>query len=730
MTVPFIAPPLRPLSVTLAVVMLAFTTQAADPTGVQQYWLELINRMRMDPAGELEQLTNYSVPGTTFGSPASDDPFVNQALQYFNTSASVLASQWTTLTAAPALTWNSNLANAAVTYSNVMVASDLQQHDLDGLTLDVRVQNGGYTTQYLEIGEALFATAQNPVHGHAGFAIDWGDDDGNAGNGFGTGIQNPATHREDLMNVNYKEVGIGFQTDSLTGNVNATGPIVTTQHFASQYRLAGSTYVADAFLTGSVYQDTVLNDQFYTPGEGIAGAALFVYDDVTNVLLKQGTTNSAGGYSILLDGLQTGQVYRVEAPSTGQSSQTFTISSRTVLYENSDPSGPDVPVTYYDNVYARFEAVPEPTSALLVLMVGIGAYFHRRRSLACLIPLCVSIFTLSASAQIDASNEAAVVIEEYNSAVRAMIVQLPKATSDAERAAIRQSAPRPEDFAGRLLAIAQKTSTEAVAVKALCWLATQATAAPESTTALDLLRTRYAASAGVWEAAQQLHRIPRSVSEPVLRAIVETNKNAEDRCTAMHALGTLLFNVSSNLDTPEAKADLAQAAELFHEVIASYSSVTVQGFKPADQCAAVLFEMENLAIGKEVPDIVGTDADGAAMKLSEYRGKAVLLIFWGGWCHSCHSFLPILRDLQTKLGSDRFSVVGVNSDIPSELKATLAKEALPWRNFADGSSSGPISSVWNIRSWPTLYLIDPQGIIVAKQMSLTSLEERIRSFMK
>ena len=709
---------------------MAVTTHAADPTDVQQYWLELINRMRMDPAGELEQITNYSVPGTTFGSPASDDPYVNLALQYFNTSASTLASQWATLTAVPALTWNSNLAASSVTYSNVMVAFDSQQHDLDGLTLDVRVQNSGYSPQYLEIGEALFATAQSPQHGHAAFAIDWGDDDGNAGNGFGTGIQNPATHREDMMNANYKEVGIGFQTDSLAGKVNATGPLVTTQHFASQFRLAGSTYVADAFLTGSVYQDTVLNDQFYTPGEGIAGAALFVYDDATNILLKQGTTNSAGGYSILLDGLQTGQVYRVEAPSTGQSAQTFTINGRTVFYENSDPSGPDVPVTYYDNVYARFEAVPEPSSALLVIAVGLVAVFHRRRLAMLMIPLCMSIFTLSASAQIDASNEAAVVIEEYNSAVRAMIVQLPKATSDAERAAIRQSAPRPDDFAGRLLAIAQKTSTEAVAVKALCWLATQATAAPESTTALELLRTRYAASAGVWEAAQQLHRIPRSVAEPVLRTIVETNKNAEDRCTAMHSLGTLLFNVSSNLDTPEAKADLAQAAELFHEVIASYSSVTVQGFKPADQCAAVLFEMENLAIGKEAPDIVGTDADGTAMKLSEYRGKAVLLIFWGGWCHSCHSFLPVLRDLQTKLGTERFAVVGVNSDIPNELKATLAKEALPWKNFADGSSSGPISSVWNIRSWPTLYLIDAQGIIVAKQMSLTSLEERIRTLMK
>lgn len=353
--------------------------KAADPTPVQQYWLELINRMRTNPAAELEILTNYSIPGTAFATPASDDPFVAAALQFYGTNASLLASQWSTLTAAPALAWNGSLADSATTYSNVMVAQDLQMHDLDGLDLETRILNGGYSANYLELGEALFATAENPFHGHAAFAIDWGDDDSNPGNGFGTGIQNPASHRDDLLLPSFKEIGIGFQTDPVAGNVNVTGPLVTTQHFASQFRQVGASYIADAFLTGVVYTDTIAGDHFYTPGEGLAGATINIYDDSTNTLVKTGASNSAGGFNILLDGLTAGLWYRIEAPSTGLAPQLFSLDTRTVFYPNSIPSEPDVPVTYFDNVYASFELVPEPGSGLLASAGGIALALWRQR---------------------------------------------------------------------------------------------------------------------------------------------------------------------------------------------------------------------------------------------------------------------------------------------------------------------------------------------------------------
>lgn len=325
-------------------------------------------------------LTNYSIPGSAFDSPPSDDPFVAAALQFYGTNATVLATQWSALTPSPALAWNGFLADSAATYSNVMVDQDQQMHDLDGLDLETRILNAGYTADYLELGEALFATAQNAFHGHAAFAIDWGDDDNNPGNGYGTGIQNPASHRDDLMLPFFKEVGIGFQTNSTLGNVNVTGPLVTTQHFASQFRVDGTSYVADAFLTGVVYADTIASDHFYTPGEGLTGAVINIYNDTTNALVKTGSTNSAGGFNILLDGLITGQLYRIEAPSTGLAAQLFSLDTRTVFYPNAIPGGPDVPVTYFDNVYARFELVPEPGSGWLASIGAVVIGMRRRRS--------------------------------------------------------------------------------------------------------------------------------------------------------------------------------------------------------------------------------------------------------------------------------------------------------------------------------------------------------------
>ena len=356
----------------------AIPARGSDPTASQQYWLEMINRMRQNPSAELEILTNYSVPGSAFASPASDDPFVAAALSYYTTSASLLASQWSGLGVAPALAWNGALNISAGQYSNVMVAYDQQAHNLDGVALETRVEGAGFGANYLDLGETLFATTESPFHGHAAFAIDWGDDDNNSGNGFGSGIQNPAYHRIFLMDPVFKEIGIGYQTSSLSGNTVVTGPLVVTQHFGNHYRSVGSDFVSDAYLTGSVYQDTVSSDLFYTPGEGMAGLTVNVYNNATNALLKTGATNTAGGYNILLEGLTPGTVYRVEVPDTGLFGQTFSLGSRVVMYD--DGAGGQVPVTFYDNAYASFMVVPEPGSALLLGAAAFALIRRRSRS--------------------------------------------------------------------------------------------------------------------------------------------------------------------------------------------------------------------------------------------------------------------------------------------------------------------------------------------------------------
>lgn len=347
---------------------------AADPTAEQQYWLELTNRFRSDPQGELAKLVNFSSPGV-WDAPKSDDAHIANALNYFGTSASDLAAQFSALSAAPPVAWSSALNVSATNYSNLMVTSDQQSHTLDGLGLDQRIQNGGYSANWLEAGENLFATTQSIIHGHAGFVIDWGDGNG-ASPGFGNGIQNPAGHRDVLLDSLFKETGIGFQGIAIPGgNVNAAGPHVVTQHFATQYRFDGASYFADAILTGSVYQDTLAADLFYTPGEGMAGVALNVYENVSGILVASGFSNSAGGFNIPLSGLTDGIVYRVEAPDTGLAPQIFTLTAHIENY------GADV--TYYDNVYSSFMMVPEPGSLLLCIVATLPVLARRSRRRNC-----------------------------------------------------------------------------------------------------------------------------------------------------------------------------------------------------------------------------------------------------------------------------------------------------------------------------------------------------------
>ena len=342
----------------------------ADPTAEQQYWLELTNRFRSAPQTELGKLVNFAAPGV-WGSPKSDEPNIANALNFFGTSATDLATQFASLAAAPPVAWNSALNASATTYSNLMVSSDQQAHTLDGLSLNQRVQNGGYSSSWLEVGENLFASTQTITHGHGGFVIDWGDGNG-AATGFGNGIQNPASHRDVLLNSAFKEMGIGFQSIAIPGgNVAAIGPYVVTQHFATEFRFDGVSYFSDAILTGSVYQDTIAADVFYTPGEGIAGTVINVYNDTTGILVAGGFSNSAGGFNVSLAGLTDGVVYRVEAPDTALPAQTFSLTAHTENY--------GAPVIFYDNVYSSFMMVPEPGGVLLCLAAGMQALLFRSR---------------------------------------------------------------------------------------------------------------------------------------------------------------------------------------------------------------------------------------------------------------------------------------------------------------------------------------------------------------
>ncbi|MCK6446602.1 MAG: TlpA family protein disulfide reductase [Planctomycetes bacterium] len=137
----------------------------------------------------------------------------------------------------------------------------------------------------------------------------------------------------------------------------------------------------------------------------------------------------------------------------------------------------------------------------------------------------------------------------------------------------------------------------------------------------------------------------------------------------------------------------------------------------ARRVEALRFELEHLQVGMLAPDFETVDEHGNPWKLSDYRGRVVLLDFWGLWCVPCRAMLPDAKALVQRLANERFSLLGVNSDGDhATLRERLEREGVVWRQALDGDTNGPIATRWNVQSWPTLVLLDADGVIRSREL--------------
>ncbi len=120
----------------------------------------------------------------------------------------------------------------------------------------------------------------------------------------------------------------------------------------------------------------------------------------------------------------------------------------------------------------------------------------------------------------------------------------------------------------------------------------------------------------------------------------------------------------------------------------------------------------------KMPDLAFDDGNGNPKKLSDWKGRTVLLNLWATWCVPCRKEMPALERLEAKMGSDKFQVVAVNIDTrdPDKPKNFL-KEANLTRlgNFSDAKAKvfQDLKSIGLALGMPTSVLIDGQGCQIA-----------------
>lgn len=133
--------------------------------------------------------------------------------------------------------------------------------------------------------------------------------------------------------------------------------------------------------------------------------------------------------------------------------------------------------------------------------------------------------------------------------------------------------------------------------------------------------------------------------------------------------------------------------------------------------AGVLSQLGASYVGRPAPDFeLSGVGDPTATSLRDYRGQWVFLNFWASWCEPCREEMPSMRRLAERLEEREFRMVGVSldSDVP-EMQQFLADVGITGE-FLDilHDSTGAVSSRYGSQLLPETWLIDPDGVIVAR----------------
>lgn len=138
-------------------------------------------------------------------------------------------------------------------------------------------------------------------------------------------------------------------------------------------------------------------------------------------------------------------------------------------------------------------------------------------------------------------------------------------------------------------------------------------------------------------------------------------------------------------------------------------------------------KLERTKVGNKAPDFTMKNTEGEPVSLSDFRGQYVLLDFWAAWCGPCRAENPNVVKAYQKYNDQGFTVLGVSLDRNKEnwLKA-IEEDNLTWTQVSDLEGwDNRVSKKYGVMSIPQNYLLDEEGVIVAKNIRGEDLHNKL-----
>ena len=254
-------------------------------------------------------------------------------------------------------------------------------------------------------------------------------------------------------------------------------------------------------------------------------------------------------------------------------------------------------------------------------------------------------------------------------------------------------------------------------------------------TALEMLARDHLQKEEMVQVCQRLSEAPSPDCEELLRVALAKHSHPDVQGLAGYALSLSVARRAEQARSraPAEGAELHKIAEKqLEEVIQKHGSVPTGKTTLGEVAKARLHALRHLSVGLPALEIEGRDLDGQPFKLSDYRGKVVVLDFWADWCGYCRQMYPQERAMVARWKDRPFALLGVNCDDEIALsKRAVQKDKLSWRSWWDGGRTGErITAQWQVNAFPTIYVLDAKGVIRYKNVRGEALESAVKHLLQ